>query len=428
MTGQETAFGPELRRRRVAAGLSQAQLAARTHYTKGYLSKIETGHKPPGPDLARRCDAVLDAEGELSALVSRPPPAAEAEDGAGGETWHIRLAPDGECRFLPATGAADDTTPLYLGPGGKGMGAAVREDHAARALTAFRAQFDQARRLGQWAPPAAVLPTVITQTHTLRGLAAAAREPERGELLYLAARCAEFVGWMAQEASDDRAALWWTRESVRMAAPTGSTVLEAYSLVRRAEIALYHDDAVQVIELARRARARPGVPARIRGLAAQREAQGHALYGDHDGCRRTLDQAAELLAAPPADGPHEPVIGSSTVANLNVVVTAWCLHELGRSEDAADLLDREVPLIPATALRARLRFGARRALAHASAGEIDQACLLGAEILEQVDVVDSATIRTDLRRLARTLIRWQGQGSVRELYPRLIAALHTGAA
>ena len=48
MAEQGKSFGAELRRRRVAAGLSLAQLAARIHYSKGYLSKIETGHKPPG--------------------------------------------------------------------------------------------------------------------------------------------------------------------------------------------------------------------------------------------------------------------------------------------------------------------------------------------------------------------------------------------
>ncbi|MDN3358225.1 helix-turn-helix transcriptional regulator [Actinomadura sp. DC4] len=425
MAAQGTSFGPELRRRRTTAGLSLTQLAARTHYTKGYLSKIENGTKPPGPDLARRCDAALGSGGELAALVERPapdePPVAEV---SGSETWTIKLAPDGGARFLPAADETEGATPLWLDAGG-GLSAAVGEHRIASTLAVFRAQFDQARALGRWASPALVLPTVIAQTHTLRGLAAAAREPERGRLLFLAARYAEFAGWMAQEAGDERAAAWWTRQSVRIAAPTGSAVLAVYSLVREAEISLYRDDAVRVIELAHEAQSTTRVPARVLGLAAQREAQGHALYGDYDNCRRTLDRAAELLATPPATGPDEPIIGSTTVSDLNAMVTGWCLHDLGRPAEAAELLDREVPHIAETALRSRVRFGVRRALAHASAGEVDHACTLSGDLLDLIDLVDSATVRVDLRRLTHTLARWHTHGQVREVYPRLTAALRT---
>ncbi|MGW0362858.1 nSTAND1 domain-containing NTPase [Streptomyces sp. NPDC002990] len=62
-------FSAQLRRRRVAGGLSLADLARRTHYSKGYLSKIETGAKPVTVDVARRCDEVLQADGELLRLV-----------------------------------------------------------------------------------------------------------------------------------------------------------------------------------------------------------------------------------------------------------------------------------------------------------------------------------------------------------------------
>lgn len=40
-------FGAQLRRRREAAGLSLTELASLTHFTKGYLSKIETGQARP---------------------------------------------------------------------------------------------------------------------------------------------------------------------------------------------------------------------------------------------------------------------------------------------------------------------------------------------------------------------------------------------
>lgn len=56
-------FAAELRRLRSLRGMSLTELARSVHYSKGYLSKIENGGKPPTLDVARRCDAVLDAGG-----------------------------------------------------------------------------------------------------------------------------------------------------------------------------------------------------------------------------------------------------------------------------------------------------------------------------------------------------------------------------
>ncbi|MEU1557210.1 helix-turn-helix domain-containing protein [Streptomyces scabiei] len=67
-------FPAQLRRLRQERGLSLTDLARRTHYSKGYLSKIETGAKRPTVDVARLCDQVLGAEGELLRLVRQTQP------------------------------------------------------------------------------------------------------------------------------------------------------------------------------------------------------------------------------------------------------------------------------------------------------------------------------------------------------------------
>ncbi|GGP32806.1 nSTAND1 domain-containing NTPase [Streptomyces melanogenes] len=66
-------FAAELRRLRSLRGMSLTELARSVHYSKGYLSKIENGGKPPTLDVARRCDAVLDAGGGLTRLVPKTP-------------------------------------------------------------------------------------------------------------------------------------------------------------------------------------------------------------------------------------------------------------------------------------------------------------------------------------------------------------------
>lgn len=65
-------FGDELRRLRRQHGLSLKKFAQLVHYDPGYLSKIENGLKPPTDAVAGACDAVLEADGILSALAPAP--------------------------------------------------------------------------------------------------------------------------------------------------------------------------------------------------------------------------------------------------------------------------------------------------------------------------------------------------------------------
>ncbi|MEU5249644.1 helix-turn-helix domain-containing protein, partial [Streptomyces asoensis] len=85
-----------MRRLRRQRGLSLADLARRSHYSKGYLSKIETGAKRATVDVARRCDLILEAEGGLLRLLTDAMAAAEASDGtaATGRTARPGQAPD----------------------------------------------------------------------------------------------------------------------------------------------------------------------------------------------------------------------------------------------------------------------------------------------------------------------------------------------
>lgn len=62
-------FGERLRELRIKRGLSLSELAQRTHFSKGYLSNLERGNKPPNEDLARLCDEALNARGDLIAAA-----------------------------------------------------------------------------------------------------------------------------------------------------------------------------------------------------------------------------------------------------------------------------------------------------------------------------------------------------------------------
>lgn len=69
----ERTFGAELRNLRRQSGMSLTELARRVHYTKGYLSRVETGAVTPNRGLAQLCEAELGAPGVLTALLPAEP-------------------------------------------------------------------------------------------------------------------------------------------------------------------------------------------------------------------------------------------------------------------------------------------------------------------------------------------------------------------
>ncbi|MER5484456.1 helix-turn-helix transcriptional regulator [Streptomyces sp. NPDC002812] len=408
-------FGPELRRLRQEAGLTLTEFAAALNYDKGHLSKVERGERLASPELAQRCDAFLGANGELHGLAVRPgTDSCTSETPTAPSPWLV-----GRRELLAAgTGALID-----LGLKRAGQPSPVTDP----LLPSFHAQFDQLRRLGQSTAPKVLLPLLEIQTRTVTGLAAdSSSAATRASTLLLASRFAEFTGWMAQEAGDSRAALGWTGEAAELARAGGDPYLGSYALVRRALVTLYGGDAVGTVGLARRAQSGE-LPPRIRGLAAQREAQGHALAGEERACLRSLERARELLGSDDARSSAGPVIGTTHVSDPAAMTTGWCLYDLGRPKAAADVLDQECRRLPPHALRTRARYGFRRSLAHAASGEVEHACTIAGELLGLMPVVPSATVNSDVRRLARELSRFRSSRPVRDLQPvlaRVLAPAH----
>jgi hypothetical protein len=283
--------------------------------------------------------------------------------------------------------------------------------------------------MGQNRPPALMLPTLTVQVHTLVTLARAATLKARPGLLLLASRFAEYTGWMAQEAGDDRAMGWWTRKAVEYGDAIDDAELAAYAYIRHANAAMYRDDGATTIDLARQAAHRADTQAsRLQGLARQREAQGHALLGHRDDCLRALDRAREFFDAVPATRPvttAEPVLGTATVADPSDLALGWCLHDLGHSEEAIAVLERHLARVPGSARRARARAAGRLALAHASVGDPKMACAVADGVLDDAVHLDSATLRHDLSHLARSLSRWRADPDVQLLSHRLSQSLRT---
>jgi DNA-binding XRE family transcriptional regulator len=396
-------FGAELRRLREDAGRTLEYVARKVNYSKGHLSKVERGDKKPTEALARRCDALFHTGGRLEHLLETPEST---------ETGRLQGR-----REVLVTGVGSLVAATMPGLGGP----ARVVDAMLPPIALFQDQLQQMRTLGQTSAPAALLVPLRERVATITRMAARSSGNARAELLVIAARFAEYAGWMAQEADDVTGALGWTAQAVELARVGGDEDLEDYALVRRALVALYDNDARETVALVQKAQ-RSSVPPRIRGLASQRAAQGHALAGDETACLNELDRARALLAHDDALS-HGPVLGPTNLADPVSMVTGWCLHDLGRPREAAEVLDRECLRIPPHAVRTRVRYGLRRALAHSASGEIERACEVARELLVFVGIAPSATIRADVRQLDRELGRSRSHPTVRQLRPALAHAM-----
>jgi Helix-turn-helix domain len=417
----EGSFGAGLREWRMAAGLSLSGLSAQVNYSKSQLSKIENGIRSPTVELARCCDAVLGAQGKLAGLMrgttsqnSRFEPAAGSGDA---EHWTLELPPRGVGAMTWRERAGD--TPAAA------MQFSVLDLSMLEAPVPdcedLDTMFRSVRQLGQSASPGVVFPLAVALLHAIRVQSAISSGTDRRRLL-LASRVAVFIGWMAQEAGDDQAAVRWTDMGAKLATMVGDASVADYARVRKALIALYRGDAGRAVCLAAAARSSLVADLRVRRLAALREAQGHALAGDNLNCLAALEAARELAGRPEADS-GDMALGSSAVPDMTELVAGWCLYDLGLLDEADTTLGRGLSRIPAGAYRTRARFATRQALVQASRRELEQACDTMGRVIPEIMRADSATIRTDLCGFSRQIGRWRNHPAVRQLQPTITAVL-----
>lgn len=401
------AFGDHMRLWRLTIGMSLRELARRTHYNPGYLSKIENGKRPVTVPLARHIDGALSANGRLSALVPRvtrntgdtPPP---SEIGLTVGTSELLAG-----IMLPHRDGAEPCVAVHIA------------DQYAEQLALLR-------RTGQNVGPGTMLHALRGQLLAIGSLIAATDIQEQPSLIWIAARYADYAGWMAQEAGHDATALRLIERAVQLAKEVGDPEMAAHATVREALVTLYRNDADLTITLARRAQRLAADLPRVRGAAALREGQGHALAGNELRFRDAMERA-QLAYAEAGDDASVVPLGSSILRDPVTAATGWSLSDLGRHGEGAVLLETELRSIPRSAARAYLRYAVRCALQHAMSGELGRACDLAEGMVADIRAIDSATIRRDVVDLVKTLSRRRGEPRIQPLIRELKLVLHAQA-
>lgn len=380
-------FGSVLRKWRLSSGLSLRQFAAKVNYTPGHLSKVENGRKEPSRFLVVRADELLHAGGELIGMIvsNGEEPLAEADPGIG--VGDVLGGP------LPQLDDPGSLEPWW------------------RLLVSTRV-------VGQACPPLPLVAAASHQARVLGGIAVQSSQRQAREAYYVGARFFEYAGWMAQEAGDTAGALAMTARATEWARLAGDTPFMAYALVRQAVVALYARDYQATTVLAQRAQTMT-TDARVGGLAALQEAHGHAALGRVNVCMSALARGAELLSRGES-GERAP--GSAHVTDQVGMAEALCQFELGRYERAADLLQAGIAQAPSHALRASARYEARHALVLERMGDIEASCAAASAAMGKITVVDSDTVRSDLRTLQRRYAYYSGNEAVRSILPDLTSA------
>jgi hypothetical protein len=349
-------------------------LARAVGHDPGYVSRVINGRKPAGPDIARRLDAALQAGGAVIASATAADSAPRARTGMEGP-----VAPE-LVDYFRSQLAGHYTADMYLGP----------------------------RHL---------IPTVTTQAELITNLASAADATVRRGLLDTGTAYAALLGWLHQDAGDLTASARWRDVTLSLAHRSGDPQLISYALTNKAMLALDTGDGGAVVDYSQAAlRDEHRLAPKVRVLALQHQAHGHAMTGNRAAADRLLDTAAAITGR--VDDDYEWGNACRRTPHYVEVQRATCYGRTGSSRDAADaaaLWDQIMDTMPEQARRDNAVFLARQAGALAVIPDPDRAVSLAADAAAAVTPTGSARLRKELRAIPARGRSWSRTAHGRQL-------------
>ena len=327
-------FGEKLRALMAERGMSLRKLAPAVPCDVGHLSRISRNLRTPSLPLAKRLDELLDAGGELTAMLRVP----AVLDG-GGEAVRV---------------VTDTSVISHHGP------------VAPELVEYFRKQLPGHYGADMWLGPHMLIPTVDAQTRLIQQLLQAADAPVRRGLLEMGVAYAALLGWLHQDAADLRQSAHWRAVALDMAHRHGDVQLIGYALVNKAMHAIDLGDGAAIVEYAQAVlAAEQRLSPKVRVLALVHLAHGRGLLGDRAAASRALDRAEALVQRVADEYPWGNAC-RRTPRYIDVQ-RATVYGRAGAYEDAARLWDEILQDQPANYRRDTGVFRARQAAALAAA-------------------------------------------------------------
>ncbi|OZM76595.1 helix-turn-helix transcriptional regulator [Pseudonocardia sp. MH-G8] len=410
----------EIRRRRKAAGLSHAQLAVKTGYTRQYVSLAERPRKGlPSVDLVRALDRALAAGGALSALRELAERARQVRRGRDAAT-EVATPPMPAAPRLPrhpTTGGREELVE-QMPTDEQLVDAVMTQEWSAgrhrRLVASSPAHLDEimAHLRDQWHAlvrtdnllgPRFAIAGVLNQIAAIEELCSSLRGQQRLAVVRLGAQYAESAAWLYEDAGYVAKARDWTSRAMEFAHEGDDGRMVAWTMFRRSQQAAAALDVARAIgfaQAARRHEERLATP--TRAAIRVQEAYGHALDGDEHTAQTLLDEAHTWAASDTKGDAHEGH-GSYCTPSYIEIQRANCWLTTGKPKKAIALYEVSLGRLPVVYQRSRAAALSRLAMAYIADGQLEQAASAARTALPVARSGGSMRIIDELKSVGRDL-------------------------
>jgi len=210
------------------------------------------------------------------------------------------------------------------------------------------------------------------------------------------------VGWMAYDAGKHGLAQRYMAQALRMAHAANNRAFGGRILAAMSHQALHLGDVRHGLDFAWAARAgtQGGVTPTTAAMLAAMEACAHAARGDTSPCLRALTDAESAFerSNPSEDPPWIDFDEGGLAGHL-----ARSFRDLNRPREAEQFAVRSIQLCRPTHLRTRVQRYAILASAYAQQGDLEGACAVGRQALEELGRLRSKRTSDDVARLVEVV-------------------------
>jgi hypothetical protein len=241
-------------------------------------------------------------------------------------------------------------------------------------------------------------------------------------LFAAAADLTRLAGWTSYDIGAHGLAQRYFVQALRLSQAAGDRAYGSYVLVTMSRQAVYLGHGREAVQLARVAQQGVGssVPPVVQALLHSVEARGHGVLGEVRACTASLVRAERALgsARPGDEAPHwARFFDEAQLADE----FGHCHRDLQQYRAAAQHAERSLQLRAPGFARSRLFCRVVLASARLGLGELDQACLLGAEAAGQAVEMRSVRAVEYVRDFERRLEPYRDAAPVRGYRDRVAA-------
>ncbi|MEV8224546.1 regulator [Streptomyces sp. NPDC079167] len=241
-------------------------------------------------------------------------------------------------------------------------------------------------------------------------------------LFSAAADLTRLAGWTSYDIAAHGLAQRYFVQALRLAQAAGDRAYGAYVLITMSRQAVYLGHGREAVQLARVAQQGIGssAPPVVMALLHSVEARGHGVLGENRQCVAALVRAERALGVsrPGDDVPHwARYFDEAQLADE----FGHCHRDLQQYRVSAQHAERSLQLRAPAYARSRLFCRVVLASARLGLGELDQACLLGAEAAQQAAEMRSVRATEYVRDFERRLEPYRDAVAVRGYRDRVAA-------